>query len=214
MERSCDKKLIVIGAGAYAREVIDAAMEIGFEIEGVISDSEPKFDTKWIGTFSDIEVCSQKNIPFFFAIGATDRKSIQKRDRLFKDIAVCEMEFVNIISRNAHISKSVKFGRNNYVAPGVVINSGAVLHDNILINNNATIGHDVIINSNCVISGNVFIGGSTSVGSNVLIGPGANILQGLNIPDQAVISVGATVLSSLKTGQTVYPTFNTIVPKK
>ena len=214
MVRSCGKKLIVIGAGAYAREVIDAAVEIGFDIEGVISDLKPKFDIRLLGTFSDIEACNQKNIPFFFAIGATDRKSIQKRDRLFEDIAISDLEFVNIISSSSHVSKSVKFGRNNYVAPGVIINSGAVLHDNILVNNNATIGHDVIINSNSVISGNVFIGGNTFVGSNVLIGPGANILQGLNISDQAVISVGATVLRSLKTGQTIYPNFNTIVPKK
>lgn len=214
MVRSFGKKLILIGAGAYAREVIDAALEIGFDIEGVISDSEPKFDTRWIGKFSDIEEWSQKNIPFFFAIGATDRKSIEKRDRLFKGIVDYDIEFVNIISRNSHVSKSVKFGKNNYIAPGVVINTGAVLNDNILINNNAVIGHDVIINSNSLISGNVFIGGNTSIGSNVLIGPGANILQGLNISDQAVISVGATVLRSLKTGQTVYPNFNTIVPKK
>ena len=213
MVRNSSNKLIVIGAGAYAREIIDVAEAIGYDIEGVVSDVEPAFRTNWIGTFSDLELISRNNISFFFAIGATDRKSIQKRGKIFKGIAFDNIKLVNIISQNAHVARTVQFGKNNYIAPGVVINSGAVLYDNILINNNATIGHDVSIGTNSVISGNVFIGGGTSVGSNVLIGPGANILQGLSISDKAIISVGATVLRSLKEAQTVYPNFNTIIPK-
>lgn len=212
MDRDTNNKLIVIGAGAYAREIIDVAEAIGYDIEGVVSDVEPDFRTNWIGTFSDLELISRKNISFFFAIGATDRKSIQKRGTIFNETALNNIKLVNIISQNALVAKTVRFGKNNYIAPGVVINSDAILNDNVLINNNATIGHNVTIGTNSIISGNVFIGGGTSIGSNVLIGPGANILQGLSISDQAIISVGATVLRSLKEGQTVYPNFNTIIP--
>ena len=204
-------KIALVGAGAFAREAAEVASEKGYQIQGVFADFEPNIEYNWLGKLELIDTFLDKLDGLFFAISAVDRKSINIRGLLIQKMGRYENKFVNLISSKAIVSQKVRFGKNVYVAPGAVINTGAQLGDFVLVNNNTTIGHDVELGNNCIISGNGFIGGNSRIGKNSLVGPGANILQNLQIGDGVIVSVGATVLKSLADKKRVFPTFNKII---
>lgn len=205
-------KLAIIGSGAFAREASDVAHDLNYHLCGVFSDFEPKFNQKWLGRFEDIQRCSNDFDQLFFAIGAVDRKSVAKRQKIVDELNIQRYQLANLISPKAIVSGSVTFGKNAYIAPGSIINTDAHISDFVIINNNSTIGHDVKIGSNTVISGNVFIGGNCEIGSECIIGPGANLLQGLKIADSTVISIGATVVRSVRdTSSTIRPNINKLL---
>ncbi len=198
-------RLAFIGGGGFAKEVLEIAELNGHQVVGYVADSEGILDRPYWG---GKEVLAERASEFdavCIAFGATDRKSVQSRQRLI-DWAVeqgypCEA----LISPHAVRSSGVSIGRGTIIAHGVVISVDAAIGSFAILNSSAIVGHDAVIGDNVTIAPAAFIGGKTQVGSGTLVGPGAMVLQGLNVGREVIVGTGASVMRSVPDGSTVMP---------
>ena len=105
------------------------------------------------------------------------------------------------------IGKTVKFGRNCYVAAFAAIRDdegeivigdncsiqeSCVLHNKVLIGNNVTVGHAAIVHgakvgNNCIIGINAVLLTGCEIGDNCIIAAGALVPEGKKIPSNSVV---------------------------
>jgi sugar O-acyltransferase (sialic acid O-acetyltransferase NeuD family) len=203
-----NKKLGLIGDGAFSEEVKEVAQFLGYTVVGYIGDAKTSRDRPYLGSFENVKDWGQKLDFVFPAFGAVDRRGINRRADYLQKIDKLNIPVPSLISKHAMVSKQAKFDRGVFVAPGTVINFDAYIEEFCIINNNSTIGHEVRIGKGTVVSGNVFIGGSSIIGERTLIGPGSNIMQNLSIGQNTIVSIGSNVVRDVPRGKTIMPTIH------
>ena len=205
------QKLIIIGAGGFAREVAWLAREVsdegtGFDVKGyVVSDLAAlgAHDEK-AGVRGDFSWLIDHRDEFdALAIGIGNP---HHRANLGRELAA---EFP---TKNwpVLVHPSVRADRASLkVDRGVLLCAGTSLTVNVhckefsMVNLNCTIGHEAILGVGSVLNPSVNISGGVSIGDEVLIGTGAQILQYLSIGDSATVGAGAVVVKDVEEGATV-----------
>lgn len=92
----------------------------------------------------------------------------------------------------------VIFGEGSVITAKCMISSDVKVGKFVHVNLDSTIGHDTVIGDFCTISPGVHISGNVQLENRVFIGTGANILERLNICDDAVIGAGSTVVKKIE----------------
>ena len=199
------EKLIIIGGGGFAKEVLEIAELNGYSIYGCLDDKKDiTLKCNYLGEISKLESISDRIDAAFIAIGAYNSQSLSKRISIIESVSRLGIKMATLISPNAIISSGVEIKNGSFIAHGVVICVDAKIKNNVIVNANAVIGHDCLVENNCIIAPSAFIGGSTSIGENSLIGPCSQILQGLNLGKQILVSAGAMVKKSLPDRTSVF----------
>jgi acetyltransferase EpsM len=198
-------RLVFIGGGGFAKEVLEIAELGGHEIVGYVADAEGVLDRPYWGEKEALAGRRSEFDAVCIAFGATDRKSVQSRQRLVEWVAGNGYGCEPLVSPHAVRSKGVEIGPGTIVAHGVVISVDARIGAFSILNSSAIIGHDAVIGDNVTIAPAAFIGGRTEVGSGTLVGPGAMVLQSLRIGSEVIVGTGASVVRSVPDGSTVMP---------
>ena len=203
------KKLILYGGGGFYNEVSEVARALDFDIIGYVDEFRTSCSLKYLGGPDELEKLLTDGSYVFPSFGAVDRKSLRNRTLRLNNLH--KFEVPNLISPHAIVSDNVKFGGGVFVAHGAVLNSGCFIGKFCIVNTSSVVGHGAKIMDNTIIAGKVFIGGNTEVGPGSLIGPGANVLQGLSIGSDTIISFGASVARNVATGKTVAPILSKVL---
>lgn len=191
------QKLIIIGAGGFAKEVYQLVNDIGgWNIVGFIDTY-----SDGLGTIYNIPVLnnyscindSNENIDVVIAVGNPfTKKRILEELILFSNIV-----YPNIIHPSVLIGEHVSLGRGNIICQGSQLTVDINIGDFVIINLACTIGHDVeiedfvTINPNCSISGNVKIHELSDIGT------GSCVIQGKCIGTMTVIGAGSVVIKDI-----------------
>ena len=201
------KKVLIVGAGAQARIVIDILQyhEKEIEIFGIldISDegkitSKEIMGIKLLGGLEMLPKLRQKVSGVVIAYG--DNK---KRKEVKDKVLSLGYELVSAIHPSAIISKNCKVGKGVMMSAGVIINPGASVGDNCIINTAVTIDHDCIVEDEANISPGANLAGKVRVGKGVFMGIGATVIDKKSIGDWSVIGAGAVVIDDIPPGVTV-----------
>jgi len=112
-------------------------------------------------------------------------------------------KFCNLVDKNSTISRSVVFGKGNYITAGVVISPKVTVNNFVTINKGALIGHHVMIDDFCFIGPGAIISGGVKIGKGSYIGAGAIIRDGITIGEDSVIGAGAVVVKDVAKNLTV-----------
>lgn len=194
------KKLIIVGAGGFGREVawlverinkIKKTYEIiGFIDKNLVSGSKIG-NYKVIGTEDVLnEFDSSTNI--CIAIGnAKLRKKVIEKIKKIK-----QFEFPNLIDPSAIIDES-RIGKGNIICANNIFTVDYKIKDFCIINLACTIGHDVILDSYVTVYPGVNISGNTMINECVEIGTGSCIIQGKVINKNSIIGAGASVIRDI-----------------
>lgn len=180
-------KLIIIGYGMHALQVLDVSKLCGYEFIGFIDDYNKE---KTLGGTEILPKFLNSDIYFFVGIG----ESLYRRNVLNKN----NLKLCNIIHPNSIISKNIKIGNGNYIGPSVVINNDVTIGDNNILNTSSIIEHNVVIGNFCNINPNVTICGSCFIEDNVNIGASTTIIQKKRIGKNSVLGAGSLVLKDIK----------------
>jgi sugar O-acyltransferase (sialic acid O-acetyltransferase NeuD family) len=199
--------MIIIGAGGFAKELLEICHQLGRTENLVFFDNVSTDLPKLLfGQFpilrseSELKahIASRSNN---IALGIGNP---QLREQLSNQFIALGGRLETLISPKASVGTF-----NNKIEEGICIMTGSVLTNDIhikkgvLINLNCTIGHDVKIGSFSEICPGVHVSGNVKIGDRCYIGTGAVILPGLNIGDQAIIGAGAVVTKDVPAGVTV-----------
>jgi sugar O-acyltransferase (sialic acid O-acetyltransferase NeuD family) len=198
-------RLAFIGGGGFSKEVLEIAELNGHQVAGYVADSEGVLSRPYWGLKEKLAERRGEFDSVCIAFGATDRKSVQSRQRLIEWAAENGYSCEPLVSPHAVRSSGVEIGPGTIVAHGVVISVDARIGAFSILNSSAIIGHDAVIGDNVTIAPAAFIGGKTEVGSGTLVGPGAMVLQSLSVGREVVVGTGASVMRSVPDGSTVMP---------
>ena len=204
------KRIAVIGAGGFAREVRWLIAEISSQTEGydfagyVVSNldklgdhdsaDEVLGDLDWLRTHSD-EIDA-------LALGIGNPVV---RRRIGTSIArdLPTTEWPTLIHPSVVYDRSCSFGRGVLLCAGVIATVNVRIDDFAMVNLSCTIGHEARIGEGTVLNPDVNISGGVELGAEVLVGTGAQILQYLCIGDAVTVGAGAVVTKNVESSLTV-----------
>lgn len=204
------KKIIVVCAGGYGREVFELIEDINenaiaageeppYDIMGFINDDlsaldGKKIDAKIIGTIKDWEPYGDE----VYALGLANPKDKEKIVNILKNRGA---RFETLISPRCRVSKTAKIGE------GCIIKE-FIIGQNVVIGNyvnimGSMIGQDSIIGDYSTTTGFVNIA-CAELGKRVFVGSNSVILNGKKIGNDAFVATGSIVARNVKPGYKVF----------
>lgn len=203
------KNLIIIGTGAFARELywhslksigygIDFKMK-GF-IDGDLKVSEEEYSKLPLDVLGDIYTYEiQKDDVFTCAIGIP-----AVRKKIIENMSYKNAEFINIIHNTAIIQGNVKLGKGIILCPYTYVNDHASVGDYVMINMMSGLGHDVELGDYSCLMGHVELCGYVKVGNEVYFGGGSRVLPHGKVGEGSYVGSGSVVLKKVKAGDKVF----------
>jgi sugar O-acyltransferase (sialic acid O-acetyltransferase NeuD family) len=192
------KTWTIIGAGYITADIIETILALGdkpsqlllnMRIEDRVLASIPKSIEK-----VNIDKFKPQTDNYIFGFVDTGK------DLLEKHLEKYHLNYANLIHPFSAIARSLKLGKGNYIAAGVVIAAGVSTIGNFnYINRNASLGHDLQMgNYNRINPGSV-ITGLCKIGNKNILGAGSIMKDRTTIGDNIILGAGAVVLSDIHT---------------
>ena len=180
-----DNPVMIIGAGALGKAVLEIFLHNGVVVYGFLDD-----DKKLHGTEID-------HIPVF---GSTE-------DKQFFNVIGKKCDAFIASDDNAYRAGIVKLLRSerktmpvNAIHQTAEISRNTELHHGILINQKAVVGALAKVGNHCIIHTGAIVDFTAELGDFVQLGAGSVVNSGVKIGDGVFIGSGATIVSGVTVG--------------
>ena len=200
------KRLVIVGAGGFGREMFAAAREAfgygeDFIVAGFLDDNPHALDgfsgyPQILGSLSDYEFCEDD--VFIAAVG-----SIPVRRKIVAQIEARGGSFATIIHRSAVIGPNVAVGEGSFIAPNVSLTADVVVGKHTSVFHNTSIGHDTVVGDFAHIYAQCSVGGSVRIASGVNIYPGSVVTPRRKVCEDAVVGALSAVFADVPPRVTV-----------
>jgi acetyltransferase EpsM len=209
------KKVIIVGAGGHAAELVDYLVLMNqssgsatiqeWDVVGLIDDTENNYHAydynfPYLGTIKDHEV--ENDISYIMGIA-----NMKYRRNIIAELIQKEAQFMTLIHPTALISPSAVIGKGCVISHNVSIGPKAILGDFNLINSRCTIGHDSKIGNYNFLSPQVVTGGFSELVDENFLGTNAVVLPAITIGNSNIIAAGMIVDKKLTNNATVFHRF-------
>lgn len=204
------KKVYIIGAGGWGREVLmqmrdSPECEREWTIAGFLDNRPYMLDgidcaASIIG--DPLLHVVQPNEAFVCAIGQP-----RERQKFSQPILDQGAEFLHIrtpYNTQGYLSTRVHLGKGCFWAARVQFSPDIWVGDFSNIHSGTIIGHDVRIGHYAQIGAMVFIGGNAEIGDFSIVHPHATITPGVRIGEGATVGAGAVVIKDVPPNVTVF----------
>lgn len=201
------KRLILVGGGAFARELINWAESVPIDgatqsIDGYLDEvdgalASQNYQIPYLGRVQDFS--PQTGDLLLMAIGGPLAKK-----RVFEELKAKGANFITLIHPSSVVARTARLGEGVVVCPQAFISADAVVGDMVAINSFASVGHDVVLGSFCTLSSHVDLTGWVQVEERVFFGSGARVLPKVKIRSGATIGAGANVMRSVPEDAVMY----------
>lgn len=187
----------ILGAGGFAREVLNIYIDAGREDEvvGFLEENCQRrgqlLNGKFIDDICTLETLDKENIKLICAIGTPLRK------RLIERTKAMGFKYDTIVHPSVLKSRWVNLGEGCIVCAGIILTCQISVSDHTIVNLGCTIGHDVVIGRYVTLSPGVHISGKVSIGDECFIGTGAVIVERVSIGKGTFIGAGAVVTKDI-----------------
>ena len=190
------KKLIIVGAGGYAKSVLDAVDYMNFKMIGYIDDIKSKGEIHQgypiLGNSIDC-LDTPETYVYFVAIGNN-----AKRREWFDKLKAKKLSLINVIDKSALISPASTIGEGCFIGKLAILNHGSSVGDNCVINTRALVEHGCCIKNHVNLSTNSTLNGDVICDNGSFIGSGSVINGQITIGEWALVGSGAVVIRDVK----------------
>lgn len=195
------KKLIILGAGGYAQEVLWLVDDINahapqWDFVGFLDPMAEKkkgdfhYDRPVLGGWND--VTSAHEIYFVCGIGSPGARAAECRDAEQRGYLPA-----TLIHPSAVTALHVRVGEGTVVGAGCVLAPYAVLGRHCALNLGVIVGHNASVGDYCVLSPRSQLLGAASLADQVFLGANATVYLGRKIGAGSVIGANSFVLRSV-----------------
>lgn len=194
------EKLIIIGAGGYAKSVLDSVDYFNYEMIGFLD--EYRKDKEHLGypilanSLNDLD--DRDKYVYIIAIGSNTARKIW-----FERAQKLHLRLVNVVDKSAIVSPHASVGNGCFIGKMAIVNSNAIVADNCVINTKALLEHGCHLEPHVNISTNATLNGDVHVGSGSFIGSSSVIMGQLKIGQWSVVGAGAVVNHDVESDTTV-----------
>lgn len=205
------KRIAIVGAGGFAREVAWMLEDISASAERetdryvtagfLVSDLSHigSYDSPALGDFSWLESNHVDALAMGIGTPAVRLKLAEQLKARFPYIAWPALVHPSVIWQR----RTMGIGEGATICAGSIATVNVRFEPFCMVNLTCTIGHEAVIGRGSVLNPTVNISGGVELGSGVLVGTGAQILQYVKVGDGATIGAGAVVTKYVDAGATV-----------
>lgn len=200
------KKIIIIGAGGYGRELLQWIKDINaikpiWEIAGFIDDNlhaldNIKCDYRVIGRIFDWQPAEDEE--FALALG-----NPQTKEKVVASMKARGAVFATVIHPTATLTQFSRYGEGLVMFPHSKLSVNSSVGDFVTILSSG-IGHDVEIGDYTTVSGACSILRNVKIGKRVFLAANVAIANDLTIGDDAYIGLGSIVIKDVSAGQKTF----------
>ena len=133
------KKLLILGAGGYARTVADLARQLGI-YERIAFLDDGKSGPNILGTCQEYTTFLDADTEVYPAFGNNVLRCQWMGRLLGEGIAI-----PTLVHPRAYVSPQANLGQGTVVLPFAVVNTGVTVKDGCIINIGSLIDHDCVI---------------------------------------------------------------------
>ncbi|MGN6242378.1 MAG: acetyltransferase [Motilibacteraceae bacterium] len=203
-------RLVVVGAGGHARELLDvvaacrAAGTARWDVIGLLADERPpplvleRHGLPWLG---EVELGLQE-LPedTGYLIGIGSGRVRLRVDRLARARGLVAPVLVHPMAA---------VGSHSVLGEGCVLFSHSSVTTNVRLgrhvhlNRGATVGHDSVLGDCTTLHPNAVVSGGCTLGSEVTMGTGSVVIELRSIGDRSTVGAGAAVVRDVAADLTV-----------
>lgn len=191
------RRLLVVGAGGHARELLDAVAAVNavapaFELVGALDDDPAKLGADIHGvrvigdTAGDAPFAAQVELALGIGSSAV-------RARLARRLAERGARFATVVHPRATIGARVELGDGAYVAAGAVLTTDVVVGAHAHVNVAATVSHDCVLGAFSTIGPGSHLAGGVRVGDGCDLGVGVCAIPGVRLGAWSIVGAGTVV---------------------
>lgn len=190
--------LIIAGANKIGEYLVRNYSQFGLrhDLIGFVDDNRALKGKQFAGLSVIGNVEAVLDIEKVALVLAVDTPS-QKMDIVRRLLYHPSLEFPNLFSGNAWVSKDCIFGRGNVILDGSLINFGTQIGDFNIIDQNCSIGHEAVIGDFSYLAESVSVGGYSFLEDSEVIRKEAVISQGVRIGRNSEIGSGCRIETDL-----------------
>jgi sugar O-acyltransferase (sialic acid O-acetyltransferase NeuD family) len=202
------QSVAIIGAGGFAREVLD--------VFDAINRESPQYDV--LGYIVDPQYGSAGTILNGLPIlGGYDWLSgrvhdvfvicgvglSQYRLRLSRRAEALGCHFVSIIHPTAVLTRWVELGQGVVITAGCILTNRIKIGNHVHVNLGCTIGHDAILEDFVTLAPGVHVSGNVTLKNGTYVGTGASIVERLSLGPWSTVGAGGVVIRDVSPNTTV-----------
>lgn len=200
-------RLIVIGGGGYARELIQYALDLkaagtGDGAAGYLDDGGDVlaalgYDLPWLGSIAEHQPLADDR--YLLAIGSPAGKRKVAEMLLARGAA-----FPPFFHPTCLVTARTSVGEGAVMGPYTGTGVDTQIGRFVTVNSYSGFGHDSAAGDFTTLSAHVDVMGYARLGSEVFVGSHASILPKVKVGNGAQVGAGAMVYRSVPAGVTVY----------
>ena len=194
------EKLILIGAGGYAKSVIDSIDIYNYEIAGFIDEFSKSSEHLGYPILANSLEALQNTEKYVYFICIGNNK---KRKIWFERLQSEKLRVINIVDRSAIVSPKASLGTGCFIGKFAVVNSKAIVGNDCVINTRALIEHGCVVSNHVNLSTNTVINGDVKIGEGSFIGSCSVTIGQLTIGCWSTVGAGAVVIRNVGDNITV-----------
>lgn len=201
------KRLLIIGAGGFGREVLDIARE------------QPQCGVEWVPSgFLDsrAELAEGGHLPLPILMSPHDYQPNAG------DLLICAVDkptdkryyirmmlerganFISLIHPDVDVSSSSSIGLGCIIYKYARLGPGACLGDFSTLGYCSGLGHDAVVGTFSQLSSHVSINGRCIIGDEVLVGASVTVHPDVRVGSSSVLGIGSVVIRNVAAGKTVF----------
>ena len=192
--------IVIIGAGGYAKSVVDSLGSSTLRLLGFIDeriDLEEHLGYPVVAhAFEDL--AHPERYDYFIAIGNNT-----KRRLWFNKVKSAGCRLINVVDQHSVVSPLATLGEGCFVGKFAVVNAGSRVGSNVVINTMALVEHGCIVSDHVNLSTRSVINGDVKVGEGTFIGSGAEVIGQIEIGSWSIVGAGAVVTKPVLSDVTV-----------
>lgn len=193
------KKLLIIGAGGFAREVIWLVKEINmrhkeWDFWGYIEYKENI--GKSINGYSilgDIEWLNSLNEEVFIVVAIGNGKV---RENIIKSIDR-KIRIATLIHPDILIDSTNKIGEGSILCKGAIVTVNTDIGKHVIVSIDSTVSHDAILRDYTTILPGTHISGNVVIGEKTTVGAGTVVIEKILIGSESIIGAGTVVIKNV-----------------
>ena len=200
------KRILIVGAGGFGREVVQWALDAwpsqAGRIAGFLSADADCLEERasqlpMLGDPANYEPRSGDGL--VLAIGIPEA-----RRRVAESLASRGGEFLTLIHPTAIVSTTAMIGVGSILCPYSIVSDSASTGRCALLNYHASLGHDASVGDYAVLSPYATLGGAAHIGDDVFLGMHASVGPGRRVGARSKISANSCALSDAAADSIIY----------
>ena len=195
--------LVVVGAGGFGRETVEAvhamnAAGAAWRLLGYLDDDVSLAGT-WLNGVPVLGgIAELKQLPDASVVVCTGRPdNYMSRSRIIRTLGLPAERYATIVHPAAVVSASSRIGPGSVLLACTVLTAAVAVGSHVAVMPHVTLTHDDVVEDFATLASGVRLGGGVRIGQCAYVGAGALIREARTVGAYALVGMGAVVTGDI-----------------